>query len=1003
MPSSIEPAAAFAALLKASNTELHEAYWFDLFEIDKKSSNKFTMISFTGLNEQEYVELLTKSGLALSVGPEQKLKMSNVETWNNFFINNNIDNAKVEPKKILGIGRSYYLRIGPQKHTPYKDAKEQHAAQPKCPRTPGLKRLKDDLKQAVQNNTIEMSRDCNNSINAPPLEQLDTSVAILDEVVEMDIDDIPADLHNNKVNIASFIHDMKSLTDAQLQHVMYRMMKEQHTRSPEKQRRSVFVMSHHHGEVGGIVVPQHRDDTAFYSYNKKHPYVEQFAEMVGNGDPSVGAARVFDVLASHHSRALLQVGATRGLSMASQFDENDIGALATDCNLKTWQLKRIFKHFKKVTGCKLNAVPINKALKDLSKDIVQPQTGTYEHEYTDDNDNLKKETVEWEYQSICEVYKHIIVAIMAENSVNPEDVEKLFLILGGDHGIGAFRMPFRTVLLLKDGRHLKKDIGIATIICKKDTGEVILNTIMDVLTADLKLINNSSVVIGTDEVGALTCKLVTKGTQTATPRTNTIQSTTLYITGDIKWFCMLLGMEDMAPHYCVYCHHRAQDWKKERNHDKASDRTIESIIETVEKYNLTSKTKSNPKYRGVKSMPFWDFIPVDNYALSLLHIWMGIFNDIDRWFMEQVHLLMGCSERERDLRKELPLLIAKKNELLASFKAFEESEQGKLYKRLSGKEKRRTKLTNDEIKDLSDLKQLRNQIVEKKDATKTAVQDAKSELSNFAKALKRNGKSYYHAIQNHWKERGKSKGAYHGGAWNGKDARDAMKEPEHYYATMYNILTEHKADTTTTRQIRVLLNNTCKLLHRWHEVFHTLRSEKREEGWEVALSLQTRHAIKLHRKFGLSITPKVHIIEDHAVRQAEKMDISFFYLIEEFVEQNHQTGHKEEERLKRIKNADKRAKAKAERIWIELNPDVQKCIQLVAKNDSRNPYNTSKKRKLEEISPSPFRCSELLCGSPSWDDCYSCGSCDDDDKFFDRLISDDPDYSPRAPFQPEDK
>ena len=31
--------------------------------------------------------------------------------------------------------------------------------------------------------------------------------------------------------------------------------------------------------------------------------------------------------------------------------------------------------------------------------------------------------------------------------------------------------------------------------------------------------------------------------------------------------------------------------------------------------------------------------------------------------------------------------------------------------------------------------------------------------------------------------------------------------------------------------------------------------------------------------------------------------------------------------------------------------------------------------------------SELSCGSLLWDDCFSCGSCDNDDKFFDRLIS----------------
>ena len=39
-------------------------------------------------------------------------------------------------------------------------------------------------------------------------------------------------------------------------------------------------------------MPKDRDDTAFFSYHKNYPYVEGFAEIVGNGDKLVGATRV---------------------------------------------------------------------------------------------------------------------------------------------------------------------------------------------------------------------------------------------------------------------------------------------------------------------------------------------------------------------------------------------------------------------------------------------------------------------------------------------------------------------------------------------------------------------------------------------------------------------------------------------------------------------------------------------------------------------------------------
>ena len=81
------------------------------------------------------------------------------------------------------------------------------------------------------------------------------------------------------------------------------------------------------------------------------------------------------------------------------------------------------------------------------------------------------------------------------------DVVNVYVILGGDHGIGAFCLPFRTLVVLQDGRHLKKDIGIATVICKKDTSTILKNTIEGWLTFDLKLINESSLQLSVDQSG----------------------------------------------------------------------------------------------------------------------------------------------------------------------------------------------------------------------------------------------------------------------------------------------------------------------------------------------------------------------------------------------------------------------------------------------------------------------------------------------------------------------
>ncbi len=67
---------------------------------------------------------------------------------------------------------------------------------------------------------------------------------------------------------------------------------------------------------------------------------------------------------------------------------------------------------------------------------------------------------------------------------------------------------------------------------------------------------------------------------------------------------------------------------------------------------------------------------------------------------------------------------------------------------------------------------------------------------------------------------------------------------------------------------------------------------------------------------------------------------------------------------------------------MEINPDVQKQIKQVATDGNRKPYNTVKKRKYAEISPSPNRLSE--CASRK--ELLSSASEDEDDEF-DRYFS----------------
>jgi hypothetical protein len=319
----------------------------------------------------------------------------------------------------------------------------------------------------------------------------------------------------------------------------------------------------------------------------------------------------------------------------------ELGALLTDCILKNWQLHKIMKHVKHVTGVKPSSVSINKALKSLSITVVKPVTGNWKHVWKDKKSSkMKEEMVEWQYQSIVEVFKLVVASLVTEHCNNVNEVKQVVLILGGHHGVGAFRMPFRTVIVLKDGTIHKRDIGIATVTGSKDTVHVLMNTIMDKMVADLKTINDSSIKLTMDGAGGVHCDLHPKADCNAANQC-TVKETAILITGDIKWFRMLLGMEGIC---CMLKH---SQWK-ECNCHKGTKRTIASIVKIVEDNGLEDNPWTDPSFLDVKLKPLLPFIPISHYTLSLLHICMGIFNDGDKWYMDQLHLLL-CGDDEHSL------------------------------------------------------------------------------------------------------------------------------------------------------------------------------------------------------------------------------------------------------------------------------------------------------------------------------------------------------------------
>ena len=131
-----------------------------------------------------------------------------------------------------------------------------------------------------------------------------------------------------------------------------------------------------------------------------------------------------------------------------------------------------------------------------------------------------------------------------------------------------------------------------------------------------------------------------------------------------------------------------------------------------------------------------------------------------------------------------------------------------------------------------------------------------------------------------------------------------------------------------------LCDDVTELFTSWNAVFSKARKPSPTPDDVKELKEKIKIAVRVHRSAGLSITPKVHIVEDHLAEQYANIPGGIAYLLEDFVEHNHQIVHRQDEQMKRIVDEQTRAECKAKRKHIDHNPKVQQQIQSVKQKTS---------------------------------------------------------------------
>ena len=120
-----------------------------------------------------------------------------------------------------------------------------------------------------------------------------------------------------------------------------------------------------------------------------------------------------------------------------------------------------------------------------------------------------------------------------------------------------------------------------------------------------------------------------------------------YLFGDLKFLFMMMGRSGYEGSYCLYCHLKSKDWKRvheEENkiHCGAEKWKVSDLVNAFLPRSDEVEVSVEPK--GQKESPLWTFIPIENCIIPLLHILLGLGNNIidhfwSKWFDERVETL----------------------------------------------------------------------------------------------------------------------------------------------------------------------------------------------------------------------------------------------------------------------------------------------------------------------------------------------------------------------------
>jgi hypothetical protein len=647
--------------------------------------------------------------------------------------------------------------------------------------------------------------------------------------------------------------------------------------------------------------------------------------------------------------------ALNGHTFIPRLDAVATFAVQSSCNMNQTQMKQLRRCLRAELGSTVFSTETN-ITQTLGLEYVEPQTGVY-----------KK--IPWSYKSTAEVVRLCVATLFKSAGFRCDRID---LTISIDHGKGYSRATLNVIprWQLDDGSWCEDShvFTLANARCKKDNTDIIRNTFGTLLNTELKQIH---------EWGMLCIDegLVGWGGQQGDDQTIPVE---IFMAGDILFYAIALGKEGYATWWCNYCQLFKTNWQA-TDHQLGIPWTMESLKQHASNIECGSIDLNNVQERGgVKEQPLFDAIEIDHYVPPVLHLTIGKGNDVLENLTKELQAAgEAYSNDYYKIEKDVLLALSSLEKAKLELQQFNDGYKDYEMDLRRQKRQRRGGIT-DEMRALveEELDDIALERVDVQDAVDLAKVDVSKTKTLFAEEKKKDenckgtGQPLHAEIDSILKRHGIDRAAQFGGALAGNGCRTLMADAD----SIINEIQEYvfqlpvqQRVVGTLDQIEAVCERHRQLLLCLDGYFSGLRTKRFHLTAEItSKTIEFRdRSLAIMRHLSMSVTPKDHCIEDHAV-QWMIVHEGIGDLGEDQGEHNHQLESKEDLRLGNVRCFRRREVFKSKQDGKKHGPGVkQKITEIYEKHAKRKTMEQTASRHTEKRQKRiDAREEALLCPNP---------------------------------------